>query len=260
MNHRSSVALGLVVLSAIGYSQGNAYAIDASRELFDVDLTTGMQTPIGIVGNPGTLIESLGVAPDGRLFGSDLDGNFYEINTTTAGFTLLFNTGLSVEGMDWYPATSRMLVSTRGPLTQIYAIDINTFTTSLVATSTSFTGTNRALSTRDGSTVVDFRKDVVGDGSNHFSFDLATGILTGHGGVTSTIKAMDRGTDGVLYGLNTSGVLYSIDPATGNISQRSSPTGKVYLGMATNPVPEPASMLALAAGSALLLRRRRKAA
>src|SRR5947208_6132730 len=67
------------------------FAVDATRNLFSVDLTTAKATPIGFTGQ---LLEGLAISPQGALFGADFLGNLFSVNKTTGAATLIGSTGV----------------------------------------------------------------------------------------------------------------------------------------------------------------------
>jgi hypothetical protein len=72
MRPSRNFGIAMSLLAGIFYvSVGNAaadqlgFAVDATRSLYSVDLTTATATPIG---STGQLIEGLGISPQGSLF------------------------------------------------------------------------------------------------------------------------------------------------------------------------------------------------
>ena len=51
-----------------------AFAVDATENLWSVDLTTATATPIGFTGQ---FLQGLAFSPSGSLFGTDFLGNLY---------------------------------------------------------------------------------------------------------------------------------------------------------------------------------------
>lgn len=247
----------------MGGAQGFAFATDVSNALWRVNLANASATLIGVVGTGGTIIESIGITPGGALYAADTNGNLWQVNTTNANASLVGNTQLgNIEGMDWDPARGAMLVTDFSFTPGLWSLNLANAAATNITTATS-NGIVRSLSVNGGPAgpiPYDVRLDNAGQGGNHGFYDSTTGAMGFVGGVTTQILATDRGHDGNLYGLDFQGNLHRINPANGALTLIGNAVqNDFFLGMATDPIPEPASLLALAAGTALLARRRRKA-
>jgi len=74
----------------------------------------------------------------------------------------------------------------------------------------------------------------------------------------SLLAAMDYASDGLLYAMDGDGSIYLVNDATGETTFVSDTGDDFWLGMAANPVPEPATFLVLGVGAALLIGRARR--
>src|SRR6266404_9187246 len=182
------------------------FAVDATENLFSVDLTTATATPIGPTGQ---FLQGLAVSPGGSLFGTDYLGNLFSVSKTTGAATLIGSTGLGdIEGLTFRGAT---LIGTNfsnlGGPTTVSAIDT---TTALPTTITSFSqGPVRAMALVNPNTV-----DVASDSPVSQSLvqvNLLTNSVTNLGQLPSNglavtgsdlVSALNFGTDGVLYALD----------------------------------------------------------
>lgn len=218
-----------------------AYGVDATENLFGVDLTTATATPIGYTGQ---LLEGLALSPSGDLFGTDYLGSLFSVSKTTGAATLIGSTGLGdVEGLTFEGTT---LIGTNfsnlGGPTTVYAID-----TATAATTSFQQGPVRAMALVNTNTV-----DVASDSPVSQSLvqvDLLTGVNTDLGQLPSMgsalIAALNFGTDGVLYALDPFGNDFTISSnGAGILIGNTGGQDWLDLTMASTslPVPEPNSL------------------
>jgi hypothetical protein len=89
---------------AINPTTNEAY-MSTTTNLYSVDLTTGVATLIGAMGQPGGLMIDIAINGQGEMYGHDIgDDAIYSIDTTTGAATLVGSTGLNgnfAQGMDF---------------------------------------------------------------------------------------------------------------------------------------------------------------
>jgi len=226
------------------------FAVDATENLFSVDLTTATATPIGPTGQ---FLQGLAVSPGGSLFGTDYLGSLFSVSKTTGAATLIGNTGLGdIEGLSFRGTT---LIGTNfsnlGGPTTVSAIDT---TTALPTTVASFSqGPVRAMAVVNSNTI-----DVASDSpvsQSLVSVNLLTGSNTNLGQLPASgaalIAALNFGSDGVLYPLDPLGNEFIINN-NGAGTPAGNTGGQDWLDLtmaSTNQgpgaVPEPNSMALL---------------
>jgi hypothetical protein len=227
------------------------FAVDNTRNLFSVDLTTATATPIGFTGQ---FLQGLAVSPQGGLFGTDFLGNLFSVSKTTGAATLIGSTGVGdIEGLSFRGTT---LIGTNfsnmGGPTVVFAIDT---TTAAATPITSFSqGPVRAMAELNPNTI-----DVASDtpvSQSLVSVNLLTGTNTSLGQLPSTgaalIAALNFGTDGVLYALDPFGNEFIISSnGAGTLIGNTGGQDWLDLTMASTildgpgAVPEPNSMALL---------------
>ncbi|MBA3725475.1 MAG: PEP-CTERM sorting domain-containing protein [Armatimonadetes bacterium] len=246
-------AVALAAFAPAAWADEFAYATDTTGTLYSVNLTTGGATTIG---SHGVFLESLALSPGGELFGADGGGDIYSLDTTTAFATFVGSTGLgNIEGMDFNG--SDMLATDFGGTPNVYSIDTSNGTPTLVSTFDAETGAVRTMAVKDADTIM-ARCDLPGPNSL-YGVTYPGGVTTFVGNMGGSIMAaMDYGNDGVLYALDGDGSVYTINDSTGEATLTGDTGDQFWLGMASNPVPEPATLWALGAGIALLAGRSRR--
>src|SRR6266404_9132219 len=213
------------------------FAVDATENLFSVDLTTATATPIGPTGQ---FLQGLAVSPGGSLFGTDYLGSLFSVSKTTGAATLIGNTGLGdIEGLSFRGTT---LIGTNfsnlGGPTTISAIDT---TTALPTTVASFSqGPVRAMAVVNSNTI-----DVASDSPVSQSLvqvNLLTGTNSSLGQLPSTgaalIAALNFGTDGVLYALDPLGNEFIIS-SNGAGTLVGNTGGQYWLDLTIDPPGDP---------------------
>lgn len=254
----SITLVGVSIASGQAFGQGMAYGVDAGKKLWLFDMATASST---LIGDVGITAQSLGFSSSGGLYATASNGFLYSISMIDASATAIGHMGIGiVASMDWDSTNSRMLVGDFSSAAKIYSVDLATAATTLVTTSTTSATSIQTLVTRDGSSVLDVRYSSGAGGSfgnRHATLDTGTGTFSPVTGVFSDFSAMDRGSDGLLYGLSKIGRLVKIDPTDGSEVDIGLVNGGVaFTGMTA--VPEPTSLIAIGLGAALLLRRRAK--
>src|SRR6266481_5380271 len=227
------------------------FAVDATGNLYGVDLTTAKATPIGPTGQ---LLEGLAVSPGGGLFGTDLFGNLFSVSKTTGASTPIGSTGVGdIEGLAFRGTT---LIGTNfsnmGGPTTVFAIDTTTAATTPI---TSFSqGPVRAMALLNTNTI-----DVASDtpvSQSLVSVNLLTGANMVLGQLPASgadlIAALNFGSDGVLYALDPLGNDFMISSnGAGTLVGNTGGQDWLDLTMASTvldgpgAVPEPNSMALL---------------
>ncbi len=242
-----AMLLGLSWMPVPAHADPRAFGIDNVGDLYTINLATAKATLIGrttMEGRPG----GLALSPTGMLFATDWKivsyyrDRLYRIDPATAATTVVGETGRSL----------------------IFALDFN---------GTTLLGSHFKLDTRISSlsTSTGEAKGIVnltGDGDPHFRIDALTtmapdtmlimirkrgnhnvlqsvNLLTGAiGSPIATgggppIGAMDFASDGNLYGVDTKGGVWRINPTTGARTVIGN-TGKHYwFGLAAIPAESP---------------------
>lgn len=236
------------------------FASAAGGGLYTIDFGAGSATLIGNTGQ--SLMESLAINGAGQLFGANSGGILFSINTATAAATMIGNTGLgNIEALDFNGNT--LLGSNFSATPTVYSFNTSTAAATSVATASIATGAVRSGALLTANTMFLF-----GDGTGGctlqclYQINLTTGatVLLGQPsgpGATSIISGLDLASDGLFYGVNTGGTIFSFNGMTG-VTTAKGESGVFFLGLATPAaaVPEPATLLLVATGLGAAVRRR----
>lgn len=238
------------------------FAVDLDSNLYVIDLGGGTAV---LVGATGVFLEAIALSPTGDLFGTDTSGRLYSIDTTTGLATLIGGTDRgNIEALDFLGST---LVGVDFAVTPTaFSIDTTTAATTDIVTATTSTGLVRAGALLDGNTMLIRGDDgCVSSTSGQnclWSLNLVTGVPTSLGdietGADNLVTGLDFASDGLFYGLDSSGQLFVVDPTTAAVSGIVDLGDQFWLGFTTAAVPEPATLglIGLAISAAAWRRRR----
>jgi hypothetical protein len=264
----SGFALALVLTTATVHA-GTVFLDDSSGNLFAGDPTTGNYTTVG---NSSASVElalgtqsfngftDIGFAA-GVLYGLDQSGNLFSINTSTAGATLLGNTGLAnpagIVGLS--DSTSGVLIA--GGQGNIY--NINTTvpgSSSVIGGGAYSTAGDDTFLTGNGTGDLWLTSSTPGPTDELYEIDPTTGAIVNDWGAlpVANVFGLAYDTDNsILYGFEVGGLQFDVNPTNAPGSGSTvADTGSVagdsgLLGAAFIASPEPSTFVLI--GSALTL-------
>ena len=228
---------------------------DSSRNLAQVDVTTG---DVSVIGNLGVTLTDIALDPSGNLYGISF-GALYSIDLATAATTLIGAHGISGGNALVFGADGT-LYGAGGSSRSLYTIDLDSGLGSAVGT------TGFAAS---GDLAFNGGELFLSSASNQLiSIDLdngAAGTALGPFGVAN-MYGLSSGTDGTLYGISGTQV-FSIDVLSGAATLESDYGGQglgiaygssYYVSASPSDISQPPSQvlfsLALLALGAVLYR------
>lgn len=226
-----------------------AYATATDGNLYLVDLSNATETLIGPMGE-ANIPEGIALSPSGALFSTDASGNLYSVNKTTGAATLVGDTGLGdIEGLAFDGST--LLGTNFNSPTTIYSINTsNASTTSVVSAAVALV---RAMELENSNNVF------VTNGSCSIppcstntelsSINLTTGVDTDIGALIDDSELTAAlAYNGILYGLDSAGNEYIIDPSNAGLTFVGNAGGLFYVDATIAVVPEPTTLALTGAG------------
>jgi hypothetical protein len=232
-----------LALSPAARADDYAYAVGTTNVegvfLYRVDLTTLLPTEIG---NVKYVMEGLALSRTTKtLYGTDLYGQLYIIDTKTGHTKILGSTGRGdIEALG-FDGNTLIGVDLLNPPT-IFAINTSDAQTTTIVTAATPTGAVRAMAVVDRYHVL-----VVADGpplDTLFEIDLVTGAVTTIGTLAvdtdgqpqtgSSVPAINF-VNGTLYGLDLNGNVWIIDPHDAAVTLVGNTGPQNYLDMTAIP-------------------------
>ncbi len=264
----AGAALSLLLFTVNPAHAGSFYASDREGNLYSINTSTGAASLIGGPIGPNGATEIVYNPISGAAYVQGNDGSFtinpFSVATGIGGLPLqndqqTFN-GLayvnSIGGLILYGAG---VTSPNGP-SDLFRIDLNHPVPQIFDIGPTGFGPISGLAYSQSSGIMYGVTGGSGTSSLLVGLNLTTGIGTVIGDTSIKLGAITFA-QGVLYGVtnpSSGGFLYTLDPATGS-STLVGATGTVEGMTGLMYVPEPSSLLDLAAsGAALLLLIRRK--
>jgi hypothetical protein len=234
-----------------GASAANAVVIfyqqGFSNNLFKYDTVAGVET---LVGSMGLNSDSTGLAfsAGGTLYAYErASQSLYTVNTTTGAATLVGATGLDAEDLTIVGSTG-YITTGRG----LFSVNLGTGAATLIGGGMAMDGLTTAATAVTVNNVNYAAGSVFGvDTNNIYAIDTATGVATLIGNSPGANETFDFGPNGVLYGHNSGGQLFTIDLGTFAATPIFNTTPGLVFGMAVAPgaaVPEPAAWAMMIAG------------
>lgn len=257
----ASVLIALVTPREARADDVMAYAVATNGDLYSVDLTTGTATVIGSTG-AGNLMEGLALSPGGTLYGTDAAGNLYTVNTSTGAATLVGSTGAGdIEGLA-FNGTTLLGSNFSSTDTTIMSINTSNASTTAVTTTTTTLQYVRAMTLEDSndvfvtSALCSFPPCTTS--TELSSINLTTGVVTSIGTLNDPNEfTAALAYNGTLYGLDSDGNEYIINPSNGDLTPVGNTGGQFWLDMTLATVPEPSTVLLLGIGLIGLISARR---
>lgn len=132
--HLGATSFGL--LEGFSVANGTLYGqtLSGGNTIYSVDPTNGALT---VIGTNSSNAFYLGSTTSGGLFGADLTGNLFSINTSTGAATIIGNLGFGLGGFVSFSDNSSTLYLTRGT-GALYTVNTGTGVASLVGPSGAF--------------------------------------------------------------------------------------------------------------------------
>ena len=242
-----------------------AYAIappplSGTDNLYLVDLGSASKT---LIGPTGVGLTGLALSPSGQLFGLGVDINhtLYSINAATGaataiGPTLVFGSNLRFDG-------NTLETMTFGNLTSFTSLDpttgLGTGSTGVFNLANSDAPEGLAFQNSSTAFFFGFHNNPT---ETLYSYNFSTGLASigSIAGGNVGIFGLDFASDGQLYGLDSAGNVYRINPSNAAASLVGNTGNDFWVDAVAIPTPEPASMGLVAAGlviAAFVTRRRR---
>jgi DNA-binding beta-propeller fold protein YncE len=257
------LVISALSISAIGAQAQAMYVIDSSRAISTVDLDTGVKTPTGVFANAAASTTA-GMAYNGVTntvwVSSTGNDSLWTLDLATGDVTLVGaygNTSLVMHGLEWDSSTNTLygMSSHDGGL---YTIDTTNGLATLVGT-TGLASFHNLGYNSDTDTM--FMTNSGTDSS--YTIDRSNASVTLLGALTGPTNpnalAYNPNTERLYLADNSTDTLYWIDQGTGVANVIGAMGTGNILGMAwVEPVPEPATFVALSLGGALLLLRNRR--
>jgi len=190
------------------------YSIGSDRQLYQVELRTGVATPIGSLGVSGDF-EGLTIAADRVLYAvDDAHDRLYRVDASTGAATLIGSLGVDVREPGLAIEHTGVLWMLAGYPCSLYRVDTTTGAASVVGSLGSCTFNSLAW---DGSDLYALR---AGSSSSLYIIDRTTGAATQVGPLVNVSLSAQSGMTadprGRLWGLDeSSGAIFKVDKSTG---------------------------------------------